>query len=332
MNPDASVALTFQSLSKHYVTGNWLRGKKVKNALREIDCLVSSKCILGVAGVNGAGKSTFIKLACGILKPSLGHVTVLGLDPSKSRHELLPKIGLVMGARSRLIWDLPLIQSFRLHKAIYGISTIDFERNFSELDQWFNIASLQDQVVRNLSHGQRMRMDIALSCLHRPQMLFLDEPTIALDNETQKSVRNFLTKINQEWETTVILASNDLDDISAVCSEILLLNNTRTLFHGPISELYRLMGSKRLIELTYNSPNDANRIKLELSRFGVFQFTDDHANMRLSSSIDPIAFPKVCQSLLGIIGKDNLKSISAGTPSLAEIIKDISRDDFHPRT
>lgn len=325
-----SVALTFKSLSKRYVTGNWLRGKVITNALQEIDCSVNLECILGVAGINGAGKSTFIKLACGILKPSSGHVTVLGIDPARSRHALLPKIGLVMGARSRLIWDLPLIQSFKLHKAIYGISDIDFQSNLSELDRWFNITSLQDQVVRNLSHGQRMRMDIAVSCLHRPQMLFLDEPTIALDIETQKTVRKFIKKINQEWKTTVILASNDLDDISAVCSEILLLNNTRTLFHGSISELYRHMGSQRFIELTYRHRKDAHLIERELLKFGASQFTDDRTNMRLSFSIEPNAFSEACQSLLGLIGKDNLKSISAGTPSLAQLIKDISRNDFHP--
>jgi ABC-2 type transport system ATP-binding protein len=193
--------------------------------------------VVGFLGPNGAGKTTTLKMLAGLLFPTSGVATVLGYTPSKRQKDFLRQITLVMGNRNQLEWDLPALDSFELNRAIYRIPRPDFVAIRDELIELLDVGDLVTKPIRNLSLGERMKMEIAGSLLHRPQVLFLDEPTIGLDVTMQKRIRSFVAEYNRRYGATVLLTSHYMADVQALCRRVVVIHHGQILFDGDLSAL-----------------------------------------------------------------------------------------------
>ena len=207
------------------------------HALNDVSFTIHDGEMVGYIGPNGAGKSSTIKILSGILTPDSGTVLVDGRVPYKNRIDHVREIGVVFGQRSQLWWDVPVIDSFALLKDIYSISDICYRQSLEELTELLNLSELLRSPARQLSLGQRMRCEIAASLLHRPRILFLDEPTIGLDAVSKLAVRDFILRQNQTHKTTVILTTHDMQDIESLTSRILLIGKGQILMDGSLDDI-----------------------------------------------------------------------------------------------
>jgi ABC-2 type transport system ATP-binding protein len=206
---------------------------------------------VGYIGPNGAGKSTTIKMLTGILVPTRGEVTVLGVAPHRHRRQNARHIGVVFGQRSQLWWDLPVMESFDLHRHMYDIAPERYRRMRGLCTELLGLGDLLASPVRQLSLGQRMRCELAMALLHEPEILFLDEPTIGLDIEAKDRIRDFLRTINRERGTTIILTTHDLADIEEICPRIIVINRGRLVHDGTIQNLKAQMGGQRQVTIDF---------------------------------------------------------------------------------
>lgn len=213
------------------------REYEIIHALNDVSFTIHDGEMVGYIGPNGAGKSSTIKILSGILTPDSGTVLVDGRMPYKNRIEHVREIGVVFGQRSQLWWDVPVIDSFALLKDIYSISDICYRQSLEELTELLNLSELLRSPARQLSLGQRMRCEIAASLLHRPRILFLDEPTIGLDAVSKLAVRDFILRQNQTHKTTVILTTHDMQDIESLTSRILLIGKGQILLDGSLDDI-----------------------------------------------------------------------------------------------
>lgn len=218
-----------------------------KVAVDHIDLEISDGEIVGYIGSNGAGKSTTIKMMCGILTPTEGHVYIDGDEPYKNRRKVAQKIGVVFGQKTQLWWDIPLIESFKVLKEIYQISDADYAERMEFISTTLGIKDFLHQAVRTLSLGQRMRADLAASWLHNPKILFLDEPTIGLDVLVKQKIREAIKAMNAKYNTTVILTTHDMQDIEDLCDRIVLIEEGKIIFDGPLSEIKHRFGDLRTL-------------------------------------------------------------------------------------
>ncbi len=193
--------------------------------------------IVGFLGPNGAGKTTTLKMLSGLLHPSAGEITVLGYTPWKRDKSFLRQITLVMGQRNQLVWDIPAISSFELNRAIYRVPPADYRRTLDELTDLLELGPLLHTPVRNLSLGERMKCEIAAALLHRPIMVFLDEPTIGLDVTMQRRIRTFIAEYNRRFGATILLTSHYMADVEALCRRVIVIHHGRLLFDGDLSIL-----------------------------------------------------------------------------------------------
>jgi ABC-2 type transport system ATP-binding protein len=204
--------------------------------------------VVGFLGPNGAGKTTTLKMLSGLLYPSGGELRVLGHVPSRRERDYLRRMTLVMGNRNQLQWDLPALDSFELNRAIYRLPREDFARTRDELIDLLDIGDLVRKPVRQLSLGERMKVEIVGSLLHLPQVLFLDEPTIGLDVTMQKRIRTFVAEYNARHGATVLLTSHYMADVEALCRRVLVIHHGRLLFDGDLAELTHRFAPLKLIE------------------------------------------------------------------------------------
>jgi ABC-2 type transport system ATP-binding protein len=202
------------------------------DAVKDISFQIEKGEIVGYIGPNGAGKSTTIKMLSGILLPTAGSIKVNNLDPFKDRKKYVSKIGVVFGQRSQLAWDIPAEDTFDLLKDIYRLEDKEYQKTKQELIELLNISQIIKKPVRSLSLGERMRCEIAASLLHRPNILFLDEPTIGLDAVSKKVIRDFILKLNKERKVTVILTTHDMQDIASLAKRIILIGKGQILYDG----------------------------------------------------------------------------------------------------
>lgn len=215
------------------------RDYEVIHALKDVNFTIGDGEMVGYIGPNGAGKSSTIKILSGILTPDCGTVLVDGRDPCKNRIKHVKEIGVVFGQRSQLWWDVPVIDSFELLKDIYSIPDSHYRQSLEELTELLDLSELMRSPARQLSLGQRMRCEIAASLLHRPRILFLDEPTIGLDAVSKLAVRSFILELNKTRGTTVILTTHDMQDIEALASRIILIGKGRILLDGTLDDIRR---------------------------------------------------------------------------------------------
>jgi ABC-2 type transport system ATP-binding protein len=223
-------------------------------AVKDISFQIPQGEICGYIGENGAGKSTTIKMLTGILVPTSGKLVVNGYIPHKDREKFVQGIGVVFGQRSQLWWDIAVIESFNLLRKVYRVSEIDYRRRLDELVETLQLQELLNRPVRKLSLGQRMRCELVAALLHNPSILFLDEPTIGLDIVVKMEIREFLKRLNREQGTTILLTTHDLQDIEALCSRVIMLDDGRIIYDGGLDELKSRWGKGRQVQFLFNDP------------------------------------------------------------------------------
>lgn len=255
------LSILVRSLGKQYkvherqsgLKGAWKslfrRQYRIVKAVNEISFGIQPGEIVGFLGPNGAGKTTTIKMLAGLLYPSQGEIQVGGYVPYKQEHDFKRMISLVMGQKSQLIWDIPPMETFLVNKAVYEIKEGDFRKILAELTDLLDLGPLLSKPTRQLSLGERMKCELAASLLHRPQILFLDEPTIGLDVTMQENVRRFIGDYNRQYGTTVLLTSHYMADVTALCHRVMIINQGMLLYDGDLSLLSESLVPYKYIEL-----------------------------------------------------------------------------------
>lgn len=219
-----------------------------------LDLQVPQGQVIGILGPNGAGKTTSIKMMCGLLRPTRGHLRVLGFEPAARSFEFLRAISVVFGQKSMLWWDVSCYASLLVHKQMYDLGSAQFHDSVTELAELLDLGSILHVPVRKLSLGQRMRCELMLALLHRPRLLFADEPTVGLDVVAKVNVRSFLAEINARLGTTIVLTSHDMDDVEALCKRVILIARGTTRFDGDLATLTASVRPTKQVWVTYAEP------------------------------------------------------------------------------
>ncbi|HMB23891.1 MAG: ABC transporter ATP-binding protein [Chloroflexota bacterium] len=237
------------------------RKYKAVKAVQEVNFKMTQGEIIGFLGPNGAGKTTTLKMLSGLLHPTGGKAQVLGFTPWELKPDYLRSMTLVMGQRNRLSWDIPAADSFLLNQAIYRIPDDEYKKTYKELDDLLELEPLMKKPVRNLSLGERMKCEIAAGLLHRPKVLFLDEPTIGLDITGQAHIREFLREYNKRTGATILLTSHYMADVTALCERIIIIHHGQLKYDGSISELSRKIAPFKLIGVMLAESNSHDLTK-----------------------------------------------------------------------
>lgn len=272
---EPDVAITVDRLRKTYVVPEREGGLKAAvgslfhrktreiDAVREISFTIAPGEIVGFLGPNGAGKTTTLKMLSGLLHPTSGSASVLGYTPWERDRGYLGRMALIMGQRNQLTWDIPVIDSYQLNKAIYRISDHDYATRLNELTDWLDLGDLIRKPVRNLSLGERMKCEIAGSLLHYPKALFLDEPTIGLDVAMQRRIRSFVAEYNQRTGASVMLTSHYMADVEALCERVIVIHHGTLLYDGGLPGLVKAFSPYKtiIVELEEDADVSGNRIE-----------------------------------------------------------------------
>lgn len=233
---------------------------KSKPAVTDVSFTVEPGEIVGYIGVNGAGKSTTIKMLTGILVPTAGQVRVLGRDPHRERVANARDIGVVFGQRTQLWWDLALIESLTMVGRIYEVPDERFRQLIGEFSETLELKELLKIPIRNMSLGQKMRAELAATLIHEPKIVYLDEPTIGLDLLVKERIRAFIHQVNEQKGTTVILTTHDLGDIEELCKRVLIIDNGALIYDGPLETIKQRFGKYR--EISFDTAADLNGLAL----------------------------------------------------------------------
>ncbi|MCY3959479.1 MAG: ATP-binding cassette domain-containing protein [Chloroflexi bacterium] len=273
--------------------------------------------VLGLLGPNGAGKSTAVKLLTGVLFPTEGRVRVLGRDPFHDRIANAQDIGVLFGQRSHLLHDLPAVDSFGLLRHLYGTSQSDYDARLTELTDLPQLEPLLNQPVRTLSLGQRMRCEVAATFLHQPRIVYLDEPTIGLDIEAKRRIREFILSVSRSLGTTVLLTTHDLNDVQELCERVVVLNQGSAVFDGLLGDLIDLHASSRAVEV--DAPGDViEMIVQDVSRrWPEALVTRDGSRVRASGIGDQGAIVDATRLIMAHVG---VRSISVVEPPIEDVI------------
>ena len=221
--------------------------------------------LVGFLGPNGAGKTTTLKMLAGILYPTSGKAAVMGFTPWERKNDYRRRFALVMGQKNQLWWDLPAQESLFLNKEIYGVSDVDYRLVVEEMTELLQVKPLLGVMVRELSLGERMKMELIAALLHKPRVLLLDEPTIGLDVVAQKNIRDFIRSYNQRTKTTILLTSHYMNDIEALCNRVLVINKGRKVFDGRLAEIVGKFSASKRVTVTFD---DGDVRRADLERFG----------------------------------------------------------------
>jgi ABC-2 type transport system ATP-binding protein len=317
--PANSKIISVQSLSKYYqvpvrepglkasLKSLFKRQHNTVKAVDEISFSIEPGEVVGFLGPNGAGKTTTLKMLSGLLYPTSGTVEVLGCEPSKRKTDFLQQITLVMGNRSQLSWDLPALDSFELQRAIYQIPAAEFKKT---RDEFIELLDLQEKVkkpVRNLSLGERMKVEIVGSLLHRPKVLFLDEPTIGLDVTMQRRIRSFISEYNLRYGATVLLTSHYMADVEALCKRVIVIHNGKLLFDGNLSALVARFSAFKTIRVTTSGV-------VSWSQYGqVLEQDGGHVSLR-------VPHEKTAEITARILNEQLVDDLTVEAPPIEDII------------
>jgi len=235
--------------------------KKVIHALKNISFTIQPGELVGFIGPNGAGKTTTLKTLSGLLYPTAGFIEVMDYNPWDRKPEFLKQISLVMGQKNQLWWDLPAIETFELNRAIYEIPTQFYNANLKELTELLGVTKLLKTPVRKLSLGQRMRMELVSALLHRPKVLFLDEPTIGLDLIAQQKMRDFIYDYNRKYGATILLTSHNMGDLTDLARRVIIINDGSIIFDGALENLTAKYAKEKLIKATLSKADGIEGIE-----------------------------------------------------------------------
>lgn len=230
--------------------------KEMKEAVKDLSFEVEQGEIVGFLGPNGAGKTTTLKMLSGILFPTSGTASVLGYTPWERKNEFKRQISIVLGQKNQLWWDLPANESLYLNKCIYKISDQDYNKILDELCEILDVKELLKVQVRELSLGERMKMELIAALLHQPKVLFLDEPTIGLDLIAQKKIREFLKIYNEKQQTTILLTSHYMDDIEDLCNRTIVINHGMLVYDASIHDINQKLNNRKILSFQFNERSD----------------------------------------------------------------------------
>jgi ABC-2 type transport system ATP-binding protein len=228
-------------------------------AVKDVSFEIAAGEIVGFLGPNGAGKTTTLKMLSGLLHPTGGSARVLGHEPWRREHDYLRQITLVMGQRNQLMWDIPVIDSFERNRVIYRLDAADYHGRLDELTSLLDLAGLLQKPVRNLSLGERMKCEIAAALLHRPRILFLDEPTLGLDVTMQRRLRTFIADYNRRSGATVLLTSHYMADVEALCQRVIVIHHGEILFDGALAALVDRFSAHKTFVVDVDDGADLSR-------------------------------------------------------------------------
>ena len=271
--------------------------------------------IVGYIGANGAGKSTTIKMMCGILHPTSGSITINGLNFEKNRKLINKNMGVVFGQKTQLWWDIPLIETFKLLKSIYEISDEAYNERFNYLCDLLDLKPFLNQNVRSLSLGQRMRADFAAALIHSPKIVYLDEPTIGLDVLVKDKIRKAIKELNKKDNITVILTTHDMKDIEELCNRIIIIDKGKILYDGTLQNIKYQFGNTKTILLPKNIELNEEEF-LNLFKGALIESTDD--NIVIKFCLNDIDLDEI---LLHLINKYHVKDFKIQDISIEDITK-----------
>jgi len=256
-------------------------------AAKDITFSIAEGEFVGFLGPNGAGKTTTLKMLSGLIFPTSGTARVAGFDPTKRENAYRRIFALVLGQKNQLWWDLPAIESFALLRALYGLPAADYKKNLDELVTLLGVSEKLNVMVRELSLGERMKMELIAALIHRPKVLFLDEPTIGLDVVSQRAVRLFLRDYNKRHRVTIVLTSHYMADIKELCERVIVIHKGRKIYDGALDRLESGSGSRK--KIVRFVPKDTAFDELWRSRFGETKRGDDGSFTLRVSSDDVVA-------------------------------------------
>ena len=295
------------------IAGLFHREYRHVEAVRGIDLEVEQGQFVAFLGPNGAGKTTTLKLLSGVINPTSGTARVLGHVPWRRENAYRRRFALVMGQKNQLWWDLPAAESFRLHQQIYRIPIDEFERTRDELTEMLKVRRLMSQPVRELSLGERMKMELTAALLHSPEVLFLDEPTIGLDVVGQYAVQSFLKHYQETRKITILLTSHYMKDVAALCRRVVIIAMGRIIYDGSLAGIVDRFGGHKVISLQFGD----GQIPTDLSRYGdVILEEVPRAKLRVERSV-------VTKSLSSILARHAIEDVSVEDPPLEEVIAEM---------
>jgi ABC-2 type transport system ATP-binding protein len=291
----------------------FVRDYTIKHAVDNISFHIDEGELVGYVGPNGAGKSTTIKMLSGILTPTSGRITVDGIVPYENRMVNAMNIGVVFGQRSQLYWDLPMKDTFLLHKKMYEIEDGKFKRNVKLFIDIMQMDKFVDQPIRQLSLGQKMRANIALSLLHDPKIVYLDEPTIGLDIVAKNRIRECIREINRQSRTTFILTTHDMDDIEQVCNRLIMINYGRVFYNGALSDFRNEFGDSYRIVVRLGSASVVEHPRMAVEVHDEFIYT-----ISCNKTLIPIA-----ETVSWLTAHYDVRDISIQESDVESILRDL---------
>ena len=297
------------------------KGKKEVKTLTAVDNVnfeVRQGEIIGFIGPNGAGKSTTIKMMTGILFPTSGEVSICSFDPWFERKEMTYHIATMFGQKSSLISHLPIIESYKLLGAIYDIEKSVLDERIKEITEFFDISHLMDKTASSLSLGQRMICEVAAVTLHRPDVIFFDEPTIGLDIVVKKKVRDMILNLNKKYNTTIFITSHDISDIEKLCSRIILINHGKVMLNSELKDIEHVFLTKKKISVSYDEKVDVNTVNNLFEGHNVNVGLEEKITVEFDENDIKVA--EVIEQLLKVGKVEDLAITSA---SLENVIYDI---------
>ncbi|KAA0550110.1 ATP-binding cassette domain-containing protein [Bacillus sp. BGMRC 2118] len=295
------------------------RRYEVKQAVKGLSFTIGQGETVAYIGANGAGKSTTIKMLTGILTPTSGEVTVNGIVPYKQRQTNAKNIGAVFGQRTQLFWDIPVRESFDLLKHIYEIPEKEYQDTVTMFTEVLHLEPLLGIPVRQLSLGQKMRCELAAAFLHRPSVVYLDEPTIGLDIAVKVRIRQFIKEMNARWGTTVVLTTHDMQDIEEICERLIIIDDGTILYDGDLANIKRQFGQKRVIHFdliqkeSFVLPNELD------GKVDILQ-SNDESKISLSFDHEETSSSFVIST---IMNHYNVQDLSVSDPKIESIVEDI---------
>jgi ABC-2 type transport system ATP-binding protein len=276
---------------KNSIKNLFRREKLTKEAVNQISFDIEAGEMVGFLGPNGAGKTTTLKMLSGILHPTTGQASVMGFIPWERKKAFKMQFAIVMGNKAQLWWDLPANESLYLTKCIYEIEDQTYKKTLAEMTELLDVKELLNVQVRRLSLGERMKMELIAALLHKPRLIFLDEPTIGLDILSQKKIREFLKYYNQEKKATVILTSHYMDDVEDLCKRVIIINQGRIVFDGDLMRVNELFTETKIIRLQLSV-----RVSQELlAKFGRVK---EHAEFTATLEVPRIVLKERSKAIL----------------------------------
>jgi ABC-2 type transport system ATP-binding protein len=281
--------------------------------VRGIDLVVDESEFVAFLGPNGAGKTTTLKLLSGVIYPTDGEARVLGYVPWERENAYRRRFALVMGQKNQLWWDLPAAESFRLHEQIYRIDPAQRQRTQDELTDLLAVRHLLNQPVRELSLGERMKMELIAALLHSPDVLFLDEPTIGLDVVAQHNIQKFLKHYQEVRRITILLTSHYMKDVAALCRRVVVINHGQIVYDGSLSGIIDRFSSHKVLTLLFANGS----LPSDLSRYGeVVELAEPRVKLRVDRQ-------QISQVLSSVLANHTLEDVSVEDPPLEEVIAEV---------